>query len=807
MELYRPARRRLRRTALIGGLSVLLLAAGPAPAPGAPGATGSPSHRVAALIARMTLDEKLSFVHGDTDPEALGQAGYIPGVPRLGIPELRLTDGPAGVRVNAHATAMPAPVALASSFDDRLARTFGQVIGRDGRALGQDVLLSPMTNIIRVPYAGRNFETFSEDPLLSSRMVAGEIEGVQSQGLIATVKHYAENNQEDNRMGVNVNVDEQTLRQIELPAFEAAVKAGAGAVMCSYNSVNGSHGCGSDELLNSILKEQWGFRGWVMSDWGATHATTDIVDGLDQEMPSAAYLGAELRTAIQNGTVPMSELNDSVARILGRMEKFGLLDGRSDQRPARDPEGGARVAQQVAESGAVLLKNAGGSLPLTGEDTSIGLIGPTARTPKVTGGGSSNVVPDFAASPLDTITERAGAGATVRYAAGGDITGLPIPATALTPALPVGPDGTVTVTPEESFFHTGTLTVPTEGDYSFVFDLPAAYGAVLIDGSSVLTGFLGTSTARVHLTAGAHSFAAGALAIQGAPTKVRLNWVTPQAAQAAREEAVALARQVRTPIVFAYDDGAEGVDRKDLALPADQDGLISAVAEANPNTIVVLNTGSSITMPWLSEVKAVLDMYYPGQNGAEATARLLYGDVNPSGRLSQTFPADESVTPVAGDPLRYPGVDDQEYYSEGVHVGYRWYDKERADPLFPFGYGLSYTSFSYRGLRVRQQHGELTVSFTLKNTGARDGEEVAQVYVGASPRTTAQQAVRSLAGYQKVHLRAGQSKTVRIRVDAQQLKYWDTSAHAWALGTGNRGVWVGGSSRTLPLHTGVDVTR
>ncbi|MFI6251366.1 glycoside hydrolase family 3 C-terminal domain-containing protein [Streptomyces sp. NPDC051016] len=803
---------RLRRTALIAGVSAALLAGSALVAPTASGAGGSGvtvrvSARVAALVARMTLDEKLSFVHGGTDPQALGQAGYIPGVPRLGIPELRLTDGPAGVRVNEHATAMPAPVALASSFDDRLAREFGRTVGRDGRALGQDVLLAPMTNTIRVPYAGRNFETFSEDPLLSSRMVAGEVEGVQSQGLIATVKHYAENNQEDNRMGVNVNVDEQTLRQIELPAFEAAVEAGAGAVMCSYNSVNGSHGCGSDELLDSILKEQWGFTGWVMSDWGATHATTDIVNGLDQEMPSGVHLGEELKTAITDGTIPVSELNDSVARILQQMAKFGLLDGAATKRPARDPKGGAKVAQKVAESGAVLLKNTGKALPLTGEDTSIGLIGPTAKTPKVTGGGSSNVVPDSAASPLDTITARAGRHATVRYAAGGDNTGVPIPASALSPALPIDADGSIPVTPDASFYYSGTLTVPTDGDYSFVFDLPAAYGALKIDGNSVITGFLGSSSATVHLTAGTHSLEAGALAIQGGPTKVRLSWVTPQAAQAARDQAVALARQVKTPVVFAYDDGTEGYDRKNLSLPADQDGLISAVADANPNTIVVLNTGSSITMPWLSKVKAVLDMYYPGENGAEATAGLLYGDVNPSGKLTQTFPASESATPVAGDPLRYPGVGDQENYSEGIYVGYRWYDKERAAPLFPFGYGLSYTSFAYRDLAVRQSHGALTVSFTLKNTGTRTGAEVAQVYVGASPATTAPQAVRALGGYQKVRLRPGESKTVRVRVDAQQLKYWNTSSHAWVLGTGKRDVWVGSSSRTLPLHGSVGVTR
>ena len=340
------------RGLLVALLALALLVAATATASAAPAKTahGWSAKRVQQLIRTMTLDEKLSFVSGRSDPEGMGEAGYIPGVPRLGIPPLRLTDGPAGVRLlnKTGSTALPAPVALASSFDDQLARQYGAVLGRDTRAFGQDVILGPMTNIIRVPFGGRNFETFSEDPLLSEHMTASEVQGIQSQGAIATVKHYAENNQEDNRMGVDVNVDEQTLRQIELPPFQAAVDAGVGAVMCAYNSVNGQHACSHNELLNNILKTEWGFQGSVMSDWGATHATTDILAGLDQEMfnigVQPAHMAADLKAAIQGGTIPESALDRAVSRILGQMQRFGLLDGAAtDRRSAtRMPRQGLR---------------------------------------------------------------------------------------------------------------------------------------------------------------------------------------------------------------------------------------------------------------------------------------------------------------------------------------------------------------------------------------------------------------------------------------------------------------------------------
>jgi beta-glucosidase len=382
---------------------------------------------------------------------------------------------------------------------------------------------------------------------------------------------------------------------------------------------------------------------------------------------------------------------------------------------------------------------------------------------------------------------------------------MAIPAAALSPAPPLDSTGSATVSPNAPLSYNGTLTVPSEGDYSFVLT-PPTFAPLTVDGAPVVTSILETSSGTVHLSAGSHSFSLLAVAF-GSPASapVQLTWVTPQAAAQARADAVALAKQVRTPIVFAFDAGSEGLDRPDLSLQSGQDDLISAVADVNPNTIVVLNTGSSIKMPWLDKVKAVLDTYYPGQNGAEATARLLFGDVNPSGKLTQTFPTSENQTPVAGDPKTYPGVNNEETYSEGIYVGYRWYDKNAVTPLFPFGYGLSYTSFGYRDVKATPHKGGLKVRFILTNRGDRAGAEVAQVYVGPSPDTALPQAVRALAGYEKVALRPGESRRVTIELPARQLESWNTSTHSWELGTGPRSVWVGGSSSDLPLRTTVRV--
>ncbi|MFG2343119.1 beta-glucosidase family protein [Streptomyces phaeochromogenes] len=776
---------------------------------------------VEGLLTKLTLDEKLSLLHGATDPKALGQAGYVPGVERLGIPPLRLADGPAGVRVKQHATALPAPVLLAAAFDPGLARRYGQVIGREGRALGQDVLLSPMVNLIRTPYAGRNFETFSEDPLLSADLVAEEIKGIQGEGLIATVKHYAMNNQEKDRDSVDVRVDEQTLNEVELRAFEAAVGAGARAVMGAYNKVNGTYACESKELLTGILRDRWGFEGWVMTDWHAAHSTVaSLTAGLDMEMPNGKYFGAALKTAVQNGSVSEEYVDRAVRRILTTMDDFGMLDGSAPPRPARNPSAGAAVALEVAKAGATLLHNRNGTLPLTGEAArSIAVVGPTGSLPFVSGGGSAHVIPDHAERPLDAITSRAGRGAQVSYALGEDLFGKPLPEDAL--AEGIDPEGQ-RVAAGKTWTYKGTLTVEDADEWTFVIHYSGTRPKVLLDGVDlfpVATGLaeyftgglvsaapdgLAVRRRTLDLAAGEHRVEITAKGgAQGQTFRLRHATGATRAQDVA--EAVEAARAAESVVLFAYEDATENQDRTTLALPGHQTELIEAVTAVNPRTTVVLNTSSSTSMPWLERTAAVLQMYYPGQEGAAATAAVLFGDCDPGGRLTQTFPADDAHHPVAGDTRRYPGVNGVEEYSEGVHVGHRWYDAEDVRPLFPFGHGLSYTSFVYEGLGVVRTGDGLEVVFTVRNTGRRDGVDIPQVYVGASPDLQVDQAERVLGGYQRLALKAGESRKVTVRIDERTLSSWDAKRHGWVLGTGRRTVWVGASAGELRLSGRVQV--
>ncbi|MFG2998973.1 beta-glucosidase [Streptomyces sp. NPDC048340] len=785
-----------------------------APAPGS-------SARLDALLERLTLDEKTALLHGAPDPAPLGQAGYVPGVPRLGIPPLRLADGPAGVRVARPATALPAPVLLASAFDPALAREYGRTIGREGRALGQDVLLSPMANLIRTPYAGRNFETFAEDPRLTADLVAEVVRGIQDEGLIATVKHFALNNQEQGRDTVDVVAAEQTLHETELRGFEAAVAAGAGAVMGAYNKVNGVYACESKPLLDELLRGRWGFDGWVMSDWDATHSTVAAIGaGLDMEMPGGTHFGGPLRDAVRGGTVPQASVDLAVRRILATMDRFGLLAARPAARPARDPAAGARIARRVATAGAVLLRNEHATLPLTGAAArSIAVIGPTGQTPFVSGGGSAHVVPDAAPAPLTAIRARAGSGSTVRYALGEDLYGRPLPAQLLTPPADLDDRG---VDPGRTWSHEAVFTLAADDEWTLLVHYTGQRPGVRLDGTELFPvregvaehfagGLLGCApdglTVRrrtLALKAGAHRLAVTA---EGGPKgqRFRLRHTTKAGRAADLAEAVRTARSARSVVLFAYEDATEGSDRTSLGLPGGQAALIEAVAAANPRTTVVLNTSSSTTMPWLSRTGAVLQMYYPGQEGAGATADILFGDVDPGGRLTQTFPADERATPVGGDALRYPGVGGRQEYTEGVHVGHRWYDAQHVTPLFPFGHGLSYTTWEYEKLTVRPggAHGRragLRVEFTVRNTGRRKGTEVAQVYLGPSPDLTLDQPVRALAGYRRLTLAPGEAQRVTLDIDSRALSSWDPEQHAWVLGSGRREVFAGRSSRELPLR-------
>ncbi|MFI1456034.1 beta-glucosidase [Streptomyces roseus] len=781
----------------------------------AAGSRPGSSARIDALLERLTLDEKTALLHGGPDPAPLGQAGYLPGVPRLGIPALRIADGPAGVRVAKPATALPAPVLLASAFDPALAREYGRVIGREGRALGQDVILSPMANLIRTPHAGRNVETFAEDPRLTADLVAEVVRGIQDEGLIATVKHFALNNQEHSRDTVDVVVAEQPLHETELRGFEAAVTAGAGAVMGAYNKVNGTYACENKPLLDELLRGSWGFGGWVMSDWDATHSTVAAIGaGLDMEMPGGTHFGGPLRQAVRAGTVREETVDLAARRILATMDRFGLLAAHPPARPARDAAAGSRVARKVAAAGAVLLRNEHATLPLTGAAArSIAVIGPTGQVPFVGGGGSAHVLPDRAPAPLDAIRGRAGNGSTVRYALGEDLYGRPLPPQLLTPAADLADRH---VEAGRNWSHQGEFTLAADEEWTLLVHYTGKRPGVRLDGEELFPvrpgaaeqfagGLLGTApdglTVRrrtLTLAAGPHRLAV--FAEGGAKgQRFRLRHTTNATRAADLAEAVKTAEQAHSVVLFAYEDATEGTDRNSLALPGGQARLIEAVTAVNPRTTVVLNTPSSTTMPWLSRTGAVLQMYYPGQEGAAATADVLFGDVDPGGRLTQTFPADERATPVGADPLRYPGVGGRQEYGEGVHVGHRWYDAQRVAPLFPFGHGLSYTTWEYEDLGVRPARDGLRVEFTVRNTGRRKGTEVAQVYVGPSAELKLDQPVRALAGYRRLTLEPGESQRVVLDVDARALSSWDPEAHAWVLGPGRREVFAGRSSRELHL--------
>jgi beta-glucosidase len=688
-------------------------------------ASKSPDRRAHELLAAMSLDDKITIVH-QAQPiwQHYGAAGYIPGNPALCIPDLVLNDAGQGVGdQEVHTTAFPSGIAQSASWDPALQRRLGRAIGNEAWHKGINVQLAPDVNIARVPMNGRNSEAFGEDPYLAGQTGAAEIAGIQDNPVMATVKHYALNNHEVNRMTVSSDADERTVHEIYLPAFETAVKqAKTGSVMCSYNRVNGVYACENPTLLNGILKRELGFDGFVMSDWGGTHSTVSAANGgLDMEMDLAPgrYFGDALKTAVQSGKVPQARLDDMVVRILRPMFRIGLFEHPAAAQPAafasnvETPEDVA-LAREVSEEGTVLLKNDGAILPLAGSGKRIALIGDAAG-PHGAGlsyntGGSARVPEaepkDDVVSPLQGIQQRATA------------------------------DGDVVVYAD------------------------------------------GASTA----------------------------------------DAVAAASAADVAIVFANDAQSEGSDRPDLSLssaractlagcaplPTNQDALIEAVAQANPRTVVVLDTGGPMLMPWLGGVKGLLQAWYPGQEDGNAIAALLFGDVSPSAKLPQTFPKAMADLPTK-TAQQYPGVADtggvpHARYSEGLRVGYRWYDTQGIEPLFPFGFGLSYTTFDVRGLTVKAARGGAigaTVGFDVANTGRRAGAEVGQVYVGL-PASTGEPPKR-LAGYRKLELDPGASGRVSIALDQRAFSYWDAGRHEWRVAPGCYRVMAGRSSADLPL--------
>jgi beta-glucosidase len=665
----------------------------------------TPQARTSKLLSAMTLQDKLALFTGVDPHAALSVAdgplyvGYVPGDPALCIPALTLNDGPAGIAdTQTGTTSFPAPIAQAATWDTSLQRKLGDALGLEAYQKGINVLLAPDVNIARVPENGRNFEAFGEDPFLSGQTAAAEIQGIQQNPVIATVKHYAVNSQETGRYYVSSNLDQRTLEEIYLPPFAAAISKGrVGAVMCAYGLVNTQYDCESATLLTQLLRDQLGFRGLVMTDWNANASTAlSAAAGLDLEMPGGKYFGSGLADAVAAGAVSTETIDRMARDILTPMFRLGLFDEPAPPLSKVaftnvSTEGHQQLAATVAEQGTVLLKDDADTLPLSlrAGDT-LAVIGAPAMGdihPYVGGGGSSYVSVGSPVRPLDALTARASKiGATVVSADGSD---------------------------------------------------PAA--------------------------------------------------------------AAALAAKSTVAVVFAHDQESEGVDRTTLALPAGQDQLVEQVAAANPHTIVVLDTGGPVLMPWLAQVPAVVEAWYPGQEDGTAIAAVLFGDVNPSGRLPQTFPASDMQVP-ASTPDQWPGSGDGQdaSFSEGIDVGYRWYDAMKQTPLFPFGFGLSYTTFTYDHLRIARTGKHATVTFTLTNTGSRAGSDVPQLYVDEP--AAAQEPPKQLAGYAKVFLRPHRSVRVSLSLTPRSFSYWNTTTSTWSTVPGLYRILVGESSRDIRLR-------
>ncbi len=879
---------------LLGGMTV-------AQAQSVPVVTGDA--RVDKLLSEMTLKEKITLIHGAHEDPAVyqGQAGYMAGIPRLGIPGLRFADGPPGVLTRHPSQGETATMGVAATFSANDAEQNGVVIGREDRALGIDVSLQPFVNIDRDLEFSRGYNTFGEDPYLTSIMGAGEIRGIQSQHVMAMVKHYVAY---DSNNG-DINVDDQTLHQVYVAPFDAAVKAGVASIMCSYNRVNGTFACGNKDTLTTILRDQIGFKGFVTSDWGAVHAVNFINAGLDMEMPGEPAPGSvfvlpsffdllppapppparamaamgdmmgnhipeepapermnmgdfgrklnpeKMSEALKDGTVSEATITRAAGRVLYEMVRFGYLDGMQKHNVTPQAiEANAKIIEKTGEDAAVLLKNDDHVLPLKSADLSqVVLIGPTAGQVDSIGinGERSVGLPERQVGPLAAINSLAGNSDT-QFAVADNMTGTTIPADALShdgqPGLArtgggnAETDGQVDFTkkngnalpPNSTLTWKGTLAAPQEGEYWICLQALGTNASISIDGKTLAhTGAFqggvhgdilqanqdnvvptpdGLDNVRraVELTAGPHAIEIGTTSdTSEAPVQLRLNWYTPEQRSADFDAAVAAAKNARTAVVFVWARLTPV-----FGLPGDQNKLVEAVAAVNPNTVVVLNTSQPVALPWLDKVKAVLQMWWPGDEGGWATANILLGKASPAGRLPMTWGRELSDYP-ATDP-RYPersfkGVDGKTTYSEGVNVGYRWFDKENTEPLFPFGYGLSYTTFEYSGLKVtKADDGGLDVSVDIRNTGSVDSDEVPQVYLGAPSDVPqgVQFPVRALVAFDRVNIPAGDAKTVTLHVPERQMEYWSTAEQKWVMPNGQRTVSVGSSSRSLLLHTEVE---
>jgi len=748
------------------------------------------------MLKRMTLDQEVDLMHGVGQGKApSGTVGATAAIPALGIPAVNQQDGPGGVGDGASGvTQLPAPEALAATFDPNAAACYGQVVGTEARGKGINLVYGPTVNIVRVPQWGRAFESLGEDPDLTGTMAAAEVDGIQGAGTMAQVKHYAVYNQETSRNTPEDDsiVSAQALQEIYLRAWGPIVDADPSSVMCSYSTINSTAACQNSALIDGHLDTTLGFSGFVGSDYLATHSTVAAVDaGLDQEQPASTYLGSALVAAVEDGQVSRATVDDAALRVLTQMYRFRLFTDDPKGRMGDDVATAAHaaVSNKVAEEGTVLVKNADHTLPLaTGGHGGIAVIGPAAQDDPISvGGGSATVTASHVVTPLAGIRAAVRAGPPVTYAPGlpGTRDFVTIPSTYLSAPYP---------TPGSPLLLSATLTVPLTGTYELAYSEPDYYVPVnlSLDGSPIAvnpgTPPRPTYTATVQLTAGQTYVLSGPVD--------RLTWVTPSQIDDDILQAVAAAKKASTAVVVVGDgQESEASDRINLTLPSDQDQLVEAVAASNQHTVVVIDAGGPVTMPWLGEVPSVLDAWYPGQTDGTALAAVLFGDVDPSGHLPVTFPTTSTDTPVSS-PAQFPGTGGTVDYSEGVDVGYRWYDSTGTAPLFPFGYGLSYTTFRYDdptvGVRTRNGRPLVTATVRVTNTGDRSGADVAQLYLGQP--AVAGNPPRQLEAFRRLSLAPGTSRTVSFTLGDAQLAYYDTNGTAWRVAPGTYRVWMGDSS-------------
>jgi beta-glucosidase len=797
--------------------------------------------RVETLLGSLTLEEKL---------EMLGGTGFeTKAVPRLGIPALTMTDGPVGVRFN-QSSAFPVSIMMASTWNPELIGRLGEALGQEAKAQGRRMLLGPCVNIHRTPFGGRNFESFGEDPYLAARIAVAYVQGVQREKVVATTKHFACNNQEFERDFTNVTIGERALHEIYLPAFEAAVtEAGSMSVMSAYNKVNGLWCSENPHLLTDILKNDWQFKGFVVSDWGAVHSSAPTVNaGLDVEMPEGKHLKPDsLLPLIKNGIISESIINDKVRRLLRTIIWTGLMDGGEKDHGQLNTNAHQALAREVAREGIVLLKNEGGALPLNASSVkSLAVIGPNAKVARPGGGGSSQVDPLYAVAPFEGFKNLLGAGVSVKFARGctieGDIT--PIGNDVLTPAG--GPEG-IHGLKAEYFSNMSLSGQPLVTRIDATIDFNWGDGspdkAIPVDNFSARwTGFVtpaasGRYTFRAMTDDGARVFLDGKLVIDdwidhgpstqsftttleagrkysitmeyyehGGGAVARLGWEASD--QKLLPEAVELAKSCDA-VVLCLGLGpqfeSEGFDRKTLELPEEQVALLKAVAAVNKKTVVVLNTGSPIIAEeWLGNIPALIQSWYPGEEGGNAVAEAVFGKMNPSGKLPMTWMKRWEDSPAFGN---FPGKSTVNY-AEGVFVGYRHFDTKKVDVTFPFGHGLSYTQFAYSHPVVRPvkklRPVEAEVSVDVSNTGTAAGSEVVQLYIHPA-QSSVERPEQELKGFRKIALKPGETTTVTFKLNDRSFSWYDAAATSWNVDPGTYELRFGSSSRDIRVKTSLKV--